>query len=93
MLNIQALEEIHNDCQLLGKKKNNDYSGVMDPIGAAGIVGIAVRLLDKVARLNSLTRGTEQKVKDESIRDTLMDTINYASYGIMILDGTWDNEN
>jgi hypothetical protein len=93
MLNIAALEQIHKECQRLGEKKNNDYTSRIDPISVTKLPGISTRLLDKVSRLDSLTHGTEQQVKDESIRDTLMDIINYASYGIMLIDRTWGKKN
>ena len=90
MLNLEAMKKVHKACQELGKKKNNDYSGKIDPLKAFGVPGIAVRLTDKIARLGSLTHGTKQKIKDESIRDTLMDVINYSTYAIMMIDGNWE---
>lgn len=43
---------------------------------------ILVRMGDKMMRLISLTRdpSTTAEVKDESIRDTIEDLINYSSY-------------
>ena len=37
-----------------------------------------IRLGDKFSRFKTLSRGSEQKVNDESIRDTLIDLANYA---------------
>ena len=37
-----------------------------------------IRLGDKFNRFKTLSRGGEQKVNDESIRDTLIDLANYA---------------
>ena len=45
-----------------------------------------IRLEDKLSRLDRLTSGAEQKVKDESIRDTLMDLANYTIMTLMELD-------
>jgi hypothetical protein len=44
--------------------------------------GILVRLSDKLMRLISLTKypNVDAQVKDESIRDTIKDTINYMVY-------------
>jgi hypothetical protein len=44
--------------------------------------GVLVRLSDKFMRLNSLTKNPHARaaVKDESIRDTIKDTINYLTY-------------
>jgi hypothetical protein len=40
--------------------------------------GCAVRIGDKFSRLMSFLKQEELKVKDESIRDTLIDLANYA---------------
>lgn len=70
--------------------KNSDYSGKrIDNISITGIEGISVRLLDKVSRLYNLTHNKQQFVKDESIRDTLIDIMNYANIGIQLVDGVW----
>ena len=37
-----------------------------------------IRLGDKFNRFKTLSRGGDQKVNDESIRDTLIDLANYA---------------
>lgn len=70
--------------------KNSDYSGKrIDNISITGIEGISVRLLDKVSRFYNLTHTNKQFVKDESIRDTLIDIMNYANIGIQLIDGVW----
>lgn len=60
------------------KDKNHDYG---DSFGETykklGIISAVTRLTDKINRLQSLVT-KEQKVKDESIKDTLMDLANYA---------------
>ena len=88
--NREALEAIHRECLDLGAKKSNDYGAVADAIAMAGVPGVVTRMLDKQVRLLSLTKpGHDMSVKDESLRDTLMDMINYATYAISLLDGTW----
>lgn len=88
--NRPALDQIMKSCLDLGERKSADYGAVRDVIADNGLIGIVVRLDDKQARLLSLVQpGHKQQVKDESIRDTLMDVINYATYAISILDGTW----
>ena len=93
-MNFKALETIQKERMELAMRKNSDYGhGGVDAIAACGIQGLATRLMDKAARLLSLTRpGYEQKVKDESIRDTLLDIANYSEYGILIIEGTWNPE-
>lgn len=46
-----------------------------------------IRLGDKFNRFKSLSKGNEWHVKDESIRDTLLDLANYAILTVMELDG------
>lgn len=75
--------EMHkNICNVLNSTyiaKNSDYGDsfakVRNEVGSAAIL---VRLSDKLERLKTLTLGKEQKVKDESINDTLLDLANYA---------------
>ena len=69
-------------------KKNNGYG--KDNIGSLGLSGVFVRAWDKIHRLKSLVwdRSGRDDV-DESVRDTLLDLLNYATYAIMLLDNTW----
>lgn len=62
-------------------KKNADYG---DAFAKYGIVGILVRIQDKIQRCLSLTKRSIQLVDDESLYDTLIDLHNYAAMGIMI---------
>ncbi|MDK6257045.1 nucleotide modification associated domain-containing protein, partial [Escherichia coli] len=50
-----------------------------------GLVASAVRLGDKYNRFSQLINANQQ-VKDESIRDTLIDLANYAVMTILWLD-------
>ena len=45
-----------------------------------------IRRGDKLARFKSLTKSEVQEVKDESIRDTLIDLANYAIMTVLELD-------
>jgi hypothetical protein len=70
----------HDALELMAKK-NHDYASIEDPyrnFRQFGRFGILVRLGDKFARLRSFEEQGELKVQDESIRDTLLDIINYA---------------
>lgn len=70
--------------------KHEDYgpSNISDSPGGP-LVGLAVRLHDKVARLAHLT-STNRKPNHESLRDTFLDILNYAAIGILVLEGHWD---
>ena len=65
------------------KKKNKDYG---DAFAKFGVIGILMRIEDKIQRSLSITKNGVNMVNDESIRDTLMDLHNYAAMGVMLLD-------
>ena len=66
--------------------KNNDYGDSFgETFRKLGIISAVTRITDKTNRLQSLCRN-QQKVNDESIRDTLMDLANYAIMTIIELD-------
>jgi len=73
--------ELTNDAKMLMELKNHDYASREDPyrnFRLFGRFGILVRLGDKFARLRSFEEQGELLVTDESIRDTLLDIINYV---------------
>ena len=45
-----------------------------------------IRLGDKFSRFKTLSRSGEQKVNDESIRDTLIDLANYAIMTVLEME-------
>lgn len=49
-----------------------------------------IRLSDKLNRFKTLSRVEDSKVKDESLRDTLIDLANYAIMSVMELDWMTD---
>lgn len=52
-----------------------------------------VRMEDKWNRLDNMASGAEQKVADETIRDTLLDLAGYCVMTTMELDREKDNAN
>lgn len=71
----------------LYQKKNRDYGDSFRKSYLEwGLPMVAIRLADKYNRFASLIRNNDQQVKDESIRDTLIDIANYAIMTIMELD-------
>jgi len=91
-MNVDGYKKVIDSAFDLAQRKGNDYGGTINNITLTGLEGISVRLLDKVARVHNLTRTGKQQVKDESIRDTLIDMVNYAVYGVMMLDDTWEDK-
>jgi len=84
------MEELHRKiCEELTelyKRKNHDYG---DSFHATfekwGLPSAAIRLGDKLQRFETLIKA-ESEVKDESIRDTLIDLANYAIMTVMEMD-------
>lgn len=68
-------------------RKQHDYGH--DNINAFGIVGVAVRISDKIARFNNLTN-KGASAQNESLVDTLVDMVGYAVIARMLEDGTFD---
>lgn len=75
--------------------KNHDYSDEDDPfsnfreceyIGVPAPVGVMVRLCDKFSRLKNFFRKGTLLVKDESVKDTLIDIMNYAAILYALID-------
>lgn len=76
-------------------QKNHDYGS--DNLSVMWLPGVAIRLGDKVSRLWGLTglRGEDLTpvVADESISDTLLDTLNYAMVGYLMITNQWHKIN
>ena len=65
-------------------KKNKDYGNSFDKsCDEWGIIAALVRMEDKLNRLKSITKNGNIQVKDESLKDTLLDLANYAIMTIM----------
>ena len=58
--------------------KNHDYGDSFAKLRGEVPNAIIVRVYDKYSRLKTLLEGAEQRVKDESIDDTIMDLVNYC---------------
>ena len=77
------MEKVQKEGLDLFKKKNADYG---DAFANYGVIGVLVRMGDKIARLQSITTKTVTLVNNESLRDTLIDLHNYSAMAIMLLD-------
>ena len=78
---VKQLEEIHQEALELFKRKNKDYG---DAFAEFGLLGILVRLNDKIKRAITITETSISLVEDEKIQDTLIDIHNYAAMGLML---------
>ena len=77
------LKTIQAEALELFKRKNKDYG---DAFANYGPIGVIVRIGDKIQRLSSISKNSIILVKDEGIRDTLIDLHNYAAMALMLLD-------
>lgn len=94
--NVKHHAKICEELTKLYERKNHDYGDSFHQTYVEeGLAMSRIRLSDKLSRFNRLTRLAEDKgldskysgeVKDESIRDTLIDLANYAIMTIMELD-------
>ena len=76
---VQAHLNICKEIIKLYERKNHDYGDSFhQTFVEEGMAMARIRLGDKFSRFKTLSRGGEQKVNDESIRDTLIDLANYA---------------
>ena len=80
---VQQMETVQKGALEMFKKKNKDYG---DAFAKFGVIGILMRIEDKIQRSLSITKNGVNMVNDESIRDTLIDLHNYAAMGVMLLD-------
>ena len=83
MTRSEQLKQVQNEAYTLFCKKNKDYG---DAFADYGVVGVLVRLGDKIRRAQSISNNGVSLVSDESFRDTLIDLHNYAAMAIMLLD-------
>ena len=83
---IQRHQELLNTMHELYVNKNHDYGdSVHDTYLKYGLTSFLVRLEDKLNRARTISQ-KEQLVKDEKIKDTLLDLANYATLAILELE-------
>ena len=78
---IQQLKEIQSKALELFIKKNADYG---DAFAKYGIIGVLMRIEDKIQRAISITKNGINLIEDESINDTLLDLHNYSAMALML---------
>jgi len=83
MTRKEQMEKIQKEALDIFVKKNADYG---DAFAKHGVVGVLVRMDDKIQRGINISKNGVSLVKDESLRDTLLDLHNYAAMAIMLMD-------
>ena len=82
----QAMARLNAECDRVMIKKQLDYGNLN--IAIWDVLGVAVRLTDKVMRLRELLlSGRPPQI--ESIRDTAGDIRNFGLILLMLADGLW----
>ena len=92
-MNITELKQIHEEttrrCLEIMLKQNSDYTGgekskdvfanfkMSEMLDIDPILGLVMRVLDKIQRIRSFTNDGELKVNNESVYDACEDVINY----------------
>lgn len=78
---------ICNEINKLYERKNHDYGDSFHTsFVEEGLAMVRIRLGDKFNRFKTLSRCCEQRVNDESIRDTMIDLANYAIMTVLEMD-------
>ena len=81
MNRVEKFRRIQDQGLELFRQKNQDYGNAFDTYG---ILGVLMRIQDKLQRYVSITSKSVQLVDDESLQDTLIDLHNYAAMGILL---------
>ena len=91
------LEKLMAEMLEIYKAKNKDYGdSFSESFEEFGLIAPVVRMNDKMNRIKSLTKKGDRQVKDESLRDSLMDLANYALMTVVELDQQieeWERKN
>ena len=80
---ITQMTKIQKEAFELFTKKNIDYG---DAFAKYGVIGVLMRIEDKLQRYMSITKNGVNLINDEGIRDTLIDLHNYSAMALMLLD-------
>ena len=91
-MNVLRHQQVCGELNELYERKNHDYGDSFHlTYQKWGLPMAAIRLEDKLQRFETLIRA-ESRVKDENIRDTLIDLANYAIMTVMELyRETWQD--
>ena len=80
---MEQMKKIHKIALELFTKKNQDYG---DAFATYGLIGVLIRMEDKLHRSLSITNKSVHLVNDEGLKDTLLDLHNYSAMALMLLD-------
>jgi len=79
----EQMREIQKQGYELFIKKNIDYG---DSFAKYGVIGVLMRIEDKIQRAMTITKNGVNLINDEGIKDTLLDLHNYAAMALILLN-------
>lgn len=85
---VLQMIEVQSKGLELFKKKNKDYG---DAFAQYGVIGVLMRIQDKIQRSVNISKTNICLVDNESIQDTLIDLHNYAAMALMLLNEKDEN--
>jgi hypothetical protein len=80
---VEQFSDIQRKALEVFKKKNADYG---DAFAKHGLVGVLIRIEDKIQRALSISKSGVTLVGSESLQDTLLDLHNYAAMALLLID-------
>jgi hypothetical protein len=80
---VEQMQTIQTEALELFIKKNADYG---DAFAKYGVIGVLMRMEDKLHRCMSISNKGVNLINDEGMRDTLIDLHNYSAMALMLLD-------
>ena len=80
---ISQMKAVQKEALELFEKKNTDYG---DAFAKFGVIGVLMRIEDKLQRALNITNNGITLIKDERIEDTLLDLHNYTAMALMLLN-------
>lgn len=83
MNRVEQMNQIQKEALELFTKKNIDYG---DAFAKYGVIGVLMRIEDKLQRFMSITKNGVNLINDEGIRDTLIDLHNYSAMALILFD-------
>jgi hypothetical protein len=83
MNRVDQMKKVQHEALELFTKKNIDYG---DAFAKYGVIGVLMRMEDKLQRCMSITKNGVNLVNNEGIRDTLIDLHNYSAMALMLMD-------
>ena len=82
-MSVEQFQIIQSEALELFKRKNADYG---DSFAVYGVIGVMIRIQDKLKRFISITNTNISMVETETLRDTLIDLHNYSAMAMMLFN-------